>query len=330
MLNNLPPALLQYLELQSVASTPPLTRRTGSGNNASTTMGASAIPGPTSPPLVQPQPKQQLLSANLLGTQQDFPVLSAGGPSGGQAMAPALPANLFSSDSINLEYAMLSNMLSQQGFQLPATVAPSATTGVAAPIAPAPIRASAGTVAGTPAITRPSSAAPQQPSPYSQVIKPYDYRQGFHYLVHHIKSRMAKPDIMRICRALAHFRPSFMAQIMNLSEEDLVFMEKCFQRTLLEYDKLINCSGTPTVVWRRTGEVELVGKEFSLLTGWSREQLLGQKKTYIYEVRAKRVWICLCAEPDSFSFYSSWTRNPRSTTGKSFRSLRLTTRKLRS
>lgn len=187
--------------------------------------------------------------------------------------------SLFSSDSINLEYAMLSSILGHQALgQLPATVAPSQP-----PIhAPLPtIRPSA---ASTPNLSRPSSTAPPAASAYASVAKPYDYRQGFHYLVHHIKSRMAKPDIMRICRALAHFRPSFMAQIMNLSEEDLVFMEKCFQRTLVEYEKLINCSGTPTVVWRRTGEIALVGKEFSLLTGWAKEQLLG-KKTYIYEVR---------------------------------------------
>ncbi|KAI9092643.1 transcription activator of gluconeogenesis ERT1 [Phlyctochytrium arcticum] len=118
---------------------------------------------------------------------------------------------------------------------------------------------------------------------YKSVMHPYDYREGFHSLVRYVKERMEKPDIMRICRALAQFRPSFMAQIMNLSEEDLVFMEKCFQRTLMEFDKLIGSSGTPTVVWRRTGEIALVGKEFSILTSWPREQLLG-KKTYIYEL----------------------------------------------
>jgi hypothetical protein len=94
---------------------------------------------------------------------------------------------------------------------------------------------------------------------------------------------MEKPDIMRICRALAQFRPSFMSVIMHLSEEDLIFMEKCFQRTLVEFDKLIGMSGTPTVVWRRTGEVALVGKEFTFLTQWTREQLL-QTKTYIYQL----------------------------------------------
>lgn len=39
-------------------------------------------------------------------------------------------------------------------------------------------------------------------------------------------------------------------------------------------------SGTPTVVWRRTCEICVVGAEFSMLTQWSREHLLGR---YIYE-----------------------------------------------
>lgn len=98
---------------------------------------------------------------------------------------------------------------------------------------------------------------------------------------------MGRDNLMRISRAMALFRPSLLALIMNLTEEDLVFMEKCVQRTLLEYEKLISFSGTPTVVWRRTGEVCLVGKEFSLLTQWTKDMLLG-KKIYIYEVKKRK------------------------------------------
>lgn len=50
-----------------------------------------------------------------------------------------------------------------------------------------------------------------------------------------------------------------------------------------ELDKLVSFSGTPTLAWRRTGEICLVGPEFCMLTGWEREELLGRKK-YIYEV----------------------------------------------
>ncbi|KAI9018007.1 hypothetical protein CLU79DRAFT_762609 [Phycomyces nitens] len=118
---------------------------------------------------------------------------------------------------------------------------------------------------------------------YQSVQRPFNYAKGFHYLIQYVRDRMGQDDLMRISRALALFRPSFLALIMNLTEEDLIFMEKCLQRTLLEYEKLISFSGTPTVVWRRTGEVCLVGKEFSLLTQWSKDMLM-HRKTYIYEL----------------------------------------------
>ena len=93
-----------------------------------------------------------------------------------------------------------------------------------------------------------------------------------------------------------------------MSEEDFIFMEKCLRRSLVvrglsiipfalgsldswsrfslvqELEKLISYSGTPTVVWRRTGEICLVGVEFCLLTEWKKEDLLTGRK-YIYEVR---------------------------------------------
>ncbi|KAI8378057.1 uncharacterized protein BYT42DRAFT_516473 [Radiomyces spectabilis] len=118
---------------------------------------------------------------------------------------------------------------------------------------------------------------------YNSVQRPFNYAEGFHYLIQYVQSKMGKEDLTRISRALAMFRPSFLALIMNLTEEDLIFMEKCIQRTLLEYEKLVSFSGTPTVIWRRTGEICLVGKEFSLLTQWTKDMLFS-KKSYIYEL----------------------------------------------
>ncbi|KAJ7091207.1 hypothetical protein C8R44DRAFT_647623 [Mycena epipterygia] len=116
-----------------------------------------------------------------------------------------------------------------------------------------------------------------------RVTMPYDYTEGYHFLMKHLPSRFEKNDILRIVRALAIFRPSLIALQMPLSFDDEVFVEKCFQRTLLELDKLISFSGTPTVVWRRTGEICLVAPEFSMLTEWSLDELVGRKK-YIYEL----------------------------------------------
>ncbi|ORZ13431.1 hypothetical protein BCR41DRAFT_355750 [Lobosporangium transversale] len=128
---------------------------------------------------------------------------------------------------------------------------------------------------------------------YANTKQPFNYTDGFHYLLQYVRERMDKEEMMRVCRAMAMFRPSFIALIMNLTPEDLIFMETCFQRTILEFEKLISYSGTPTVVWRRTGEIALVGKEFSLLTQWSRDQLVpnrtnnnnkNNKNKFIYEL----------------------------------------------
>ena len=62
-------------------------------------------------------------------------------------------------------------------------------------------------------------------------------------------------------------------------------IEQCFQRTLLTYDNYINVSGTPTIVWRRTGEIAYVADEFCMLPGWAREELMSiNKKKFIVEL----------------------------------------------
>ncbi|KAF9310519.1 Transcriptional regulator of nonfermentable carbon utilization [Linnemannia elongata] len=161
-----------------------------------------------------------------------------------------------------------------------------ATMGLLGPGAPTANNATAPTGFHPPGVARVSKRKFPSNTPenvYANTKQPFNYTDGFHYLLRYVRERMDKEEMMRICRAMAMFRPSFIALIMNLTPEDLIFMEKCFQRTILEFEKLISFSGTPTVVWRRTGEIALVGKEFSLLTQWGRDQLVG-KKTYIYEL----------------------------------------------
>jgi hypothetical protein len=127
-------------------------------------------------------------------------------------------------------------------------------------------------------------SGPAPPSPpegaadvYTRVTSAFDYTTGYHALMRHLHSaRFAKADLLRIVRALAVVRPS------------LIALQKCFQRSLLEYARLISYAGTPTVAWRRTGEVVLVGAEFAMLTGWAKEDLVDGAK-YVWEVR-RGVW----------------------------------------
>jgi hypothetical protein len=112
---------------------------------------------------------------------------------------------------------------------------------------------------------------------YESVKEPYSYTSGFHSLTAFIQRRFSPQKTLRIAKALASIRPSFIATTRTLNQDDLIFMEKCFQRTLWEYEDFINACGTPTIVCRRTGEIAAVGKEFSVLTGWKKEVLLGKE-----------------------------------------------------
>ncbi|KAL4885345.1 transcription activator of gluconeogenesis acuK [Aspergillus karnatakaensis] len=112
---------------------------------------------------------------------------------------------------------------------------------------------------------------------YENVREPYAYTSRFHNLTAFIQRRFPPQKTLQIAKALASIRPSFIATTKTLNRDDLIFMEKCFQRTLWEYEDFINACGTPTIVCRRTGEVAAVGKEFSILTGWKKEVLLGKE-----------------------------------------------------
>lgn len=118
---------------------------------------------------------------------------------------------------------------------------------------------------------------------YAKVSRPFSYTPGFHALIAYLKTRFARTELIQMAKAISSYRPSFIACTNTLKEDDLIFMEQCFQRTLLEYDKFISLSGTPTIVWRRTGQIAYVSEEFCILTGWTKEQLLN-KITFIVEL----------------------------------------------
>ena len=112
---------------------------------------------------------------------------------------------------------------------------------------------------------------------YNAVIEPYSYTKAFHDLMALIRRRFSPSKTARIAKALASIRPSFISSLTKLDDDDRVFMEKCLQRTLLEYDDFLSATGTPTIICRRTGEVVAVGEGFSVLTGWRTAVLLGME-----------------------------------------------------
>jgi hypothetical protein len=112
---------------------------------------------------------------------------------------------------------------------------------------------------------------------YDTVHEPYSYTTGFHSLTAFLQRRFSANKTLRIAKALASIRPSFISCTKTLGRQDLIFMEKCFQRTLFEYEHFMLDCCTPTLVCRRTGEVAAVNKEFTLLTGWRKDVLLGKE-----------------------------------------------------
>ncbi|KAF2760247.1 hypothetical protein EJ05DRAFT_498214 [Pseudovirgaria hyperparasitica] len=110
---------------------------------------------------------------------------------------------------------------------------------------------------------------------YRDLNKPYPYTQAFHRFQELLHTRFPVDKRMRVAKSMASIRPSFIACTKDLDEQDLIAQERTFQRKLWGYEDWLAYIGTPSLVIRRSGEVAAVGKEFSLLTGWSRNVLLG-------------------------------------------------------
>ncbi|OLL21653.1 Transcription activator of gluconeogenesis ERT1-1 [Neolecta irregularis DAH-3] len=177
----------------------------------------------------------------------------------------------FGSHSMNMEYSMLSNMLGNT---------PSSESSATLP---SPKQSHIIHNPSPRASTQQASTQTNPSAVYTSVTKPFIYIAGYHALNSYLRERFESSDLLRIARSISNYRPSFIALTQTLKEEDLIFMEKCFQRTLLEYDRFIGYSGTPTIIWRRTNQIAHVGKEFCLLTGWTKDDLLS-KQTFIIEL----------------------------------------------
>lgn len=112
---------------------------------------------------------------------------------------------------------------------------------------------------------------------YEGINDPYSYTEAFHRFQRLLKSRLPSSQVLKIAKAMAIVRPSFIRITGDLTRDDLVHSERSLQRKLLVYEEELEYSGTPTLICRRTGEVVAVSKEFSLVTGWKKDILLGDK-----------------------------------------------------
>lgn len=117
----------------------------------------------------------------------------------------------------------------------------------------------------------------------TSIVKSYQYPAAYHALIDYLKRRFNKLQLLEIAKCMAKYRPSFISATKSLYENDLIFTERSFQRTLLEYEHLISMSPSPTIIWRRTGEIVAMTNAFCVMTGYSKMSLLS-KRTYIVEL----------------------------------------------
>eukprot|EP00835_Amoeboradix_gromovi_P006784 NODE_886_length_3442_cov_0.414897.p2 type:complete len:273 gc:universal NODE_886_length_3442_cov_0.414897:994-176(-) len=116
----------------------------------------------------------------------------------------------------------------------------------------------------------------------TNMTKTYDYGKSYKILLLNLRGRLSREQYKLVCLHLSKIRPSFIAICAGLSQQDLTFVEHSFNRLSLEYERFMALSGTPAAIWRRTGEIVAVGREFTYLTGWSADQLVGYK--YIFDI----------------------------------------------
>lgn len=118
---------------------------------------------------------------------------------------------------------------------------------------------------------------------FATIKEPFSYTDSYNSLFQYLKSRFDQENMNRIAKSMARIRPPMISCVKALSYEDLAFMEQCFQRVLLEHEKIFYYLGVPTALWRRTGQIAAVGPEFCMLTGISASHLMDNTH-YIVEI----------------------------------------------
>ncbi|PWA01093.1 hypothetical protein BB558_002828 [Smittium angustum] len=148
---------------------------------------------------------------------------------------------------------------------------------------------------------------PQSLFSFPDAYKPPDFQScndswGFKRLLY-LVSRMSEARSFKILSAVEQFLPTILSFMSSISNKDLLFAEQSYQKKLHEYDKLLHLTGTPTAIWRRSGEIILVGNEFLYLTLWKSEQLINQRKL-IFEIMDDNSVAEYWEHFSSFSFQS--------------------------
>lgn len=81
------------------------------------------------------------------------------------------------------------------------------------------------------------------------------------------------PHALSIFKLHPDHRSSFIRS--HHTQEDTLFLEFALHRALKDLtNTLLPITGTPTAIWRRTGEILAVGAEFCILTEWNQADVV--------------------------------------------------------
>lgn len=112
---------------------------------------------------------------------------------------------------------------------------------------------------------------------YQGITKPYDYVKGYHRLYQLIGRNHSRAWVTKAQECLQNYRPVLLQVREELNTDDLIHQEMNLQRSLMTLQEHFAEVGTPFLICRRSGEIVGLNKEFTILTGWKREVLLGHE-----------------------------------------------------
>lgn len=133
---------------------------------------------------------------------------------------------------------------------------------------------------------------------YDNKVINFDYPLSYHSLTHFLKSRFSfttadltpeektkkRNNLLIILKLIASYRPTFISAHKSLFQPfDFQFLEMSFQRCLLDYENLAQLNASPTITWRRTGEIVSMSNDLVNILGLSISDILS-KRTFIMEL----------------------------------------------
>lgn len=133
---------------------------------------------------------------------------------------------------------------------------------------------------------------------YANKVINFDYPLSYHSLTHFLKNRFSftkadltpeerakkRSNLLIILKLIASYRPTFISAHKSLFQPfDFQFLEMSFQRCLLDYENLAQLNASPTITWRRTGEIVSMSNDLVNILGLNISDILS-KRTFIMEL----------------------------------------------